>query len=45
MGNRNKKREVDRKRKLLSDQQLADLIEEFTLVSHKFMKKRINRSN
>ena len=44
MGNRNKKRNVDRKRKLLSDEELGDLIEEFTLSSHKFMKKRINRS-
>ena len=44
MGNRNKKRVARKKRELLSDQQLGDLIEEFTLSSHKIMKKRINRS-
>jgi hypothetical protein len=29
MGNRNKKRQVRKKRKLLSDKQVSDLIEEF----------------
>jgi hypothetical protein len=42
MGNRNKKRQVKNKRKLLSNKQVADIIEEFTLTTHKFMKKRIN---
>ena len=42
MGNRNKKRQVKDKRKLLSNKQVADIIEEFTLTTHKFMKKRIN---
>tara|TARA_R110002020_G_scaffold83406_3_gene207587 strand:- start:824 stop:964 length:141 start_codon:yes stop_codon:yes gene_type:complete len=41
MGNRNKKKQVKDKRQMMTYQEVANIIEEFTLINHKVMKKRI----